>query len=112
MTVLLLANPRDQCDRVESGHSGEKNMKRWIAAAAGLLGLSILTLVGVVAYVNIGRSRGEQWSSLDGPEAVWPAVVGFTALWAIPISAIVLLGLVLAAIVRAYRPRAGSKKSA
>lgn len=87
-------------------------MKRWIAAAASLLGLSILTLVGVVAYVNIGRSRGEHWSSLDGPEAVWPAAVGFTALWAIPISAIVLVGLVLAAIVRAYRPRAGSKESA
>ena len=87
-------------------------MKRWIAAAAGLLGLSILALVGVVTYVNIGLSRGEQWSSLDGPEPVWPAVVAFTALWAIPISAIALVGLVLAAIVRAYRPRSDSSKCA
>jgi hypothetical protein len=85
-------------------------MKRWIVAAAGLLGLSILTLLAVIAYVNTGRSRGEQWSSLDGPEPVWPAVVGFAAMWAIPISAIVLVGLVLAAVVRAYRPRSGSEK--
>lgn len=85
-------------------------MKRWIAAAAGLLGLSILVFVGVVAYVDIGRSRGEQWSSLDGPEPVWPAVVGFGALYAIPISAIVLVGLVVAAILRAYLPRSGAGK--
>jgi len=85
-------------------------MKRWIAAAAGLLGFSILVFVGVVAYVDIGRSRGEQWSSLDGPEPVWPAVVGFGALYAIPISAIVLVGLVVAAILRAYLPRSGAGK--
>jgi len=85
-------------------------MKRWIAAAAGLLGFSILVFVGVVAYVDIGRSRGEQWSSLDGPEPVWPAVVGFGALYAIPISAIVLVALVVAAILRAYLPRSGAGK--
>lgn len=82
-------------------------MKRWIAAAGGMLGLSILVFVGVVAYVGVGSSRGEPWSSLDGPEPVWPAVLGFGALYAIPISAIVLIGLVLAAIVRAYLPRSG-----
>ena len=84
-------------------------MKRWIAGAAALLGLSLLALAVAVIYGNLGRSRGEQWGSLDGPEPVWPAVLGFGALWAIPISAIVLVGLVVIAIVRAYRPRSGSE---
>ena len=33
---------RNLCD---TGHSGQKSMKLWIAAAAGMLGLSILGLV-------------------------------------------------------------------
>lgn len=82
-------------------------MKRLIIAAAALLGASIAVLLGVVAYVEIGRSRGENWSSLTG-EPVWPAVLGFGALWAIPISAIVLVALVVIAIVRAYLPRSHS----
>lgn len=80
-------------------------MKRLIIAAAALLGASIAVLLGVVAYVEIGRSRGESWSSLAGPEPVWPAVLGFGALWAIPISALLLVALVVIAIVRAYLPR-------
>ena len=83
-------------------------MKRLIIAAAALLGASIAVLLGVVAYVEIGRSRGENWSSLDGPEPIWPAVLGFGALWAIPISAVLLVALVVVAIVRAYLPRSRS----
>jgi putative copper export protein len=83
-------------------------MKRWIYAAAAALGLSIIVLLGVVAYVEVGRSRGESWSGLAGPDPVWPAALGFGALWAIPISAIVLVVLVVIAIVRAYLPRSSS----
>ena len=84
-------------------------MKRWIIAAASTLGLSIAAFVGVVAYTAIGRARGENWSSLNGPEPVWPAVVGFGAMYVIPISAFVLVVLVVGAIVRAYMPRSAER---
>ncbi|GAB3142638.1 hypothetical protein GCM10027057_26950 [Marisediminicola antarctica] len=84
-------------------------MKRWIIAAASTLGLSIAALVGVVAYTAIGRARGENWSSLNGPEPVWPAVVGFGAMYVIPISALLLVVLVVSAIVRAYMPRSADR---
>ncbi len=84
-------------------------MKRWIFAVASTLGLSIAAFVGVVAYTAIGRARGEYWSSLNGPEPVWPAVVGFGAMYVIPISAVVLVVLIVVAIVRAYMPKSGDR---
>ncbi len=85
-------------------------MKRWIIGTASTLGLSLAVLLGIYAYVEIGRALGEQWSSLDGPGPVWPAIVGFGAIYLIVISAAVLVVLVLVAIARAYLPRAGARE--
>lgn len=86
------------------------SMKRWIAGSAITFAVSLLALIGVGIYTAIGRSRGEHWSSLDGPEPIWPAVVGFGAMNLIAISAIVTIVLVLIAILRAYLPRSGERK--
>ena len=80
-------------------------MKRWIIGAASALGLSLVALLGVSAYVAIGRNLGERWSSFDGPEPTWPVSVGFGSMWLAAISATVLILLILVAIVRAYFPR-------
>lgn len=79
-------------------------MKRWIIGAASALGLSVAALLGVYAYLEIGWARGEQWASLDGPAPVWPVIVGFSAMYLIPISALMLILLVGVAIVRSYLP--------
>ncbi|TFC96809.1 MULTISPECIES: hypothetical protein [Cryobacterium] len=79
-------------------------MKLWIIGVAGALGLSIFALLGVYVYVDIGWARGEQWASLNGPEPIWPAVVGFGAMYLIPISALVMILLVGVAIARSYLP--------
>lgn len=80
-------------------------MKRWIIGAAITLGLAIIALLGVIGYTAIGRARGESWSSLNGPEPVWPAVIGFGAMYVIPMTAVVLVVLIAIAVVRAYIPR-------
>lgn len=79
-------------------------MRRSIVAAGASLVLGIVALLGVYAFAAIGRSRGEEWGSLVGPEPILPAVVGYGALWVIPISALVLVVLVVIAIGRAYLP--------
>jgi len=81
-------------------------MKRWIMGAAMTLGLAIIALLGVIGYTAVGRARGESWSSLNGPEPVWPAVIGFGAMYVIPTTAVVLVVLIAFAVVRAYIPRA------
>lgn len=77
-------------------------MKRLMIGAAGALLLASVAFVSVIVYGEIGRSRGEVWGSLDGPEPVWPIIVYFSALWIISTSAIVLAALVMTAIVRSY----------
>lgn len=84
-------------------------MKRSIIAAGTSLALGIIALLGVYAFVAIGRSQGEEWGSLVGPEPVWPAVIGFGALWVIPISALVLVVLVVISLGRAYFPRSTAR---
>lgn len=85
-------------------------MKKAILISAIVLGASIIALVAVSGYAMLGRSLGQNWSSLDGPEPVWPTVVGFGSMWMIAISAVVLVGLLIAAAVvrsvRASRARA------
>ncbi|KGJ73394.1 hypothetical protein GY21_11280 [Cryobacterium roopkundense] len=85
-------------------------MKRWIIGTAGFLGLSVVVVLGIYAYVAVGNSLGEQWSSLDGPGPVWRAIVGFGAVYAVVISAAVLVVLVLVAVLRAYLPRVTGKQ--
>ncbi|WP_104191263.1 hypothetical protein [Cryobacterium sp. Y82] len=80
-------------------------MKRWIISAAITLGLAIIALLGVIGYTAVGRARGESWSSLNGPEPVWPAVIGFGAMYIIPTAAVVLVALIAIAVVRAYIPK-------
>lgn len=80
-------------------------MKRWIIGAASTLGLSILALLAVKAYADIGRGVGAEFGSMGSPEAAFPVAVGFGAMYLIPISATVLVVLVLIAIIRAERPR-------
>jgi len=80
-------------------------MKRWIIGAASTLCLSVLALLAVKAYADIGRGVGAEFGSMDSPETAFPVAVGFGAMYLIPISAIVLVVLVLIAIVRAERPR-------
>lgn len=89
-------------------------MKRWIVGTALTLVLGVVSLVGVAVYTAIGSARGENWSSLNGPGPVWPAIVGFSAMYVIPISALFLVVLVLIAIVRAYthQPTADSPATA
>jgi hypothetical protein len=83
-------------------------VKRWMAVVAGVFGLCIFTVVAVKVYLEIGLSRGEQWASLDGPEPTWPTALGFGAVYASAASGIVLVGLVVAAIVRAHMPLRGA----
>ena len=85
-------------------------MKRWILGAASSLGLSILALVAVKTYADVGRSLGVQSGGMGSPEAAFPVAVGFGSMYLIAISAAVLVILVLVAIVRAYLPRAGGRK--
>lgn len=80
-------------------------MKQSIVIAASSLVLAIVALLSVYIFTSIGRSQGEEWGSLNGPESVWPAVVGFSALWLIPISAVVLVLLIAIALVRDIAPR-------
>ncbi|MCP2030351.1 hypothetical protein L1277_000415 [Okibacterium sp. HSC-33S16] len=80
-------------------------MKRWIVGVASVLGLSIFALLAVYVYAGIGRSLGWQFGSLEGAEAVSPVAVGFGAMYLIPMSAAVLVVLIIIAIVRAYIPR-------
>ncbi|MDY0912302.1 hypothetical protein [Rathayibacter festucae] len=70
-------------------------MKRVIVITASILGLSIAALLLVIAYVSVGRSFGQKWSSLDGPEPVWPAVVGFGSMNLAALSGATLAVLVL-----------------
>lgn len=42
--------------------------------------IGIVALVGVYVFAELSRSQGAEWGSLVGPEAVWPAVVGFSGL--------------------------------
>ena len=76
-----------------------------MVTAASALVLGIVALLSVYVFTTIGRSRGEEWGSLNGPESVWPVVVGFSALWSIPISASILVLLVVIALVRDILPR-------
>jgi len=75
-------------------------MKRLILGAVSTLVLGIVVFGLVAVYAAVGRSRGEEWGSLNGPEPVWPAVLGFGSMWLMAISAAVLGLLVLVALVR------------
>lgn len=80
-------------------------MKRWIIGAASTLGLSIVALFAVTAYADIGRELGAQFGSMGSPETAFPVAVGFGVMYLIPISAMVLVVLVLIAIFRAERSK-------
>lgn len=75
-------------------------MKRAIMITASILGLSIVALLLVIAYVSVGRGLGQEWSSLDGPEPVWPAIVGFGSMNLAALSGAILAVLVIVAIGR------------
>lgn len=60
----------------------------------------VIALVGVLIYISIGRSLGQHWSSLGGPEPMWPAVVGFGAFYVIAISAALLVVQLIVVLVR------------
>jgi hypothetical protein len=85
-------------------------VKRWIIGVASVLGLSIFALLAVYVYAGIGRSLGWQFGSIDSAEAAFPVTVGFGAMYLIPISAAVLVVLVISAIVRAYIPRGNAQE--
>jgi hypothetical protein len=76
-------------------------VKTWIIATSIAFGVAVVALMGIRIYTSIGMARGEPWSSLDGPEPVWPAIVGFGALNLIALSAAMLAFLVGISIVRA-----------
>jgi uncharacterized membrane protein len=80
-------------------------VKRWIIGTASILCLSIVALLAISAYGDIGRALGVQFGSMDSPEAAFGVAVGFGSMLLIPISAVVLVLLVVVAIVRAYLPR-------
>lgn len=44
-----------------------------------MLAVSVVAFLVAVGWATLGRALGQEWSSLDGPEPVWPAVVGFSA---------------------------------
>ncbi|MFZ4896363.1 hypothetical protein ACL9RL_18110 [Plantibacter sp. Mn2098] len=84
-------------------------MKRSIIGALIVLGTGLAAFAFVAAYTAIGRARGEEWGSLDGPAPVWPAVVGFGSLHLMLLGAVALVILVAVAILRAYVPRRGGR---
>ena len=43
------------------------------------LALSVVAFLVALGWASVGRALGQEWSSLDGPEPVWPAVVGFAS---------------------------------
>ena len=52
--------------------------------------------IGVFAYSEIARSQGEGQGSLDDPGAV----LGFTSLWVMGISLVLVIGLVTAQVIQ------------
>ena len=65
-------------------------------AVAVLMAASMLALVVAWGYTNLGALLGQQWASLNGPEPVWPAVLGYGGMWlgTITFVALVIIGLV------------------
>lgn len=80
-------------------------MKQLFLCTLVALVLGVVAVVGVYSYTAIGRSVGEEWGSLDGPEPVWPSVIGFGGMHLIVISTLALLILALVGLLRAYLPR-------
>jgi hypothetical protein len=66
-------------------------MKHWIIGTASVLGLSIIALAAVAIYARVGRANGVEFGSMGSPEAAFPVAVGFGSMWAIAISATVLV---------------------
>jgi heme/copper-type cytochrome/quinol oxidase subunit 2 len=83
----------------------DEGMKRLIIGAAGILALSVIALVSAYIYGNVARDLGWEIVKIDSPEAAFLMTVGFGAMYLIPISAVILVVLLLVAIVRAYFPR-------
>lgn len=79
--------------------SGGYIVKKAIVTISIVFGAGLLALLGVITYTSIGRALGQHWTSLDGPEPVWPAVVGFGSMWLIAISGVTLVLLLLAALI-------------
>lgn len=75
----------------------------WITS--GTLLLSVAALLAVIGYTNLGRSLGQHWSSLDGPEPVWPAVIGFGSMNLIVVSGSVLVILGIVQLIRGARSK-------
>lgn len=71
-------------------------MRRATWGALAALGAGIMLWVGVFAYSEIARSQGEVWGSLDDPGAV----LGFTSLWVMGISFVLVIGLVAAQVIQ------------
>ncbi|MET3452638.1 hypothetical protein [Curtobacterium sp. 1544] len=59
-----------------------------------MLAVSVVAFLVAVGWATLGRALGQEWSSLDGPEPVWPAVVGFSApyLFALSLVTLAVLG--------------------
>lgn len=78
-------------------------MKTALWITSGTLLLSVVALLFVIGYTNLGRSLGQHWTSLDGPEPVWPAVIGFGSMNLIVVSGSVLLILGIVQFIRLGR---------
>lgn len=62
---------------------------------------SLFLIVALYFSTRITRSLGvPEWGSLDGPQPVWPAVLGFASMYAAAASAALLVVLSLVAAVR------------
>ncbi|MGV8883953.1 MAG: hypothetical protein ACOH19_17545 [Rhodoglobus sp.] len=73
--------------------------------------VSLISLVIAWGYANLGALLGQQWASLDGPEPVWPAFLGYGGMWlgAITFVILVVIGLVALVATRVRDRRAASR---
>lgn len=86
-------------------------MTKAIVVSAAIFLASIVALVAVIAYASIGRGLGQDWTSLDGPEPIWPAVIGYGAPYVTIASALVLVVLAMIALIRrSGRARTGRQQ--
>lgn len=80
-------------------------MKRWFLGSFIALAVGIVGVAAIAIYGAIGQARGEVWGSLNGPEPIWPSVIGFGALNLIALSALAIVILLAIAAVKMLRPR-------
>lgn len=83
-------------------------MKNAIKITSAVFLASIVAFLAAIAYASTGRALGQQWSSLDGPAPIWPAVIGYGAPYVTIASALVLIVLVSIALLhRSAQTRSG-----